>query len=183
MSARTALILSLATLAAAAPAAAASSMSSLIRDYYPKESIARGEQGAVEFAVDLDEEARVDSCVVTRSSGYPRLDQATCDLMVLHAAFSPAVTEGGTRVATTRTGRINWRLPPEYSQNAARAPQPATFTKAQLEQGRLVCKRAGEVGSMIRTKAHCLTRLEWNEADAIAEEQVRKFINPVPSGN
>ena len=162
---------------------AASSMTEIMRSSYPQESLALGEQGTVEFAIDLDDKARIDSCLVTRSSGYARLDAATCDMLVLHAQFAPAQTEDGNAVATTRTGRVNWKLPAEYSQNAARAPRPASFTKAQLDAKRLICKRATATGSMLKTKAHCLTWVEWNEADAIAKEQVKKFINPTHATN
>ena len=167
----------------ATPAPAASSMSDVMRSSYPKESLALGEQGTVEFAIDLDDHARIDSCLVTRSSGYARLDAATCDMLVVHAKFAPVQTEDGARVATTRTGRVTWTLPPEYSRNAARAPQRASFTKAELEGKRLICKRAGATGSLLKTKAHCLTWAEWNEADAITKEQVLKFINPAPYSN
>ena len=183
MALRTFTALGVALLASAtAPAFAATSVTDLIRANYPAESLARGEEGTVQFSIDLDDQARVDSCVVTRSSGYARLDAATCDLMVLHAQFAPAQTEDGQRVATTRTGHVNWRLPDAFRANAARAPLRATFTKEQLEAGRLICKRATQTGTFLKTKAHCLTKLEWNEADAIAKEQVEQFINPAPYG-
>ncbi len=179
----TALSAALLSSLAATSVSAASTMSEVMRSSYPRESLALGEQGTVEFAIDLDEQARVDSCMVTRSSGYARLDEATCDLMVLNAKFAPAQTEDGTRVATTRTGRVTWKLPTEYSRNAARAPRPASFTRAQLQEKRLICRRSTQTGSLLKKQAHCLTSAEWTEADAIAKEQVKKFINSTHATN
>jgi hypothetical protein len=114
---------------------------------------------------------------VTRSSGYARLDDATCDLIVLHASFPPAKSNG-VLVATTRLGKINWTLPPGHRGSAARAPRAASFTKTDLESKRLFCKRTPITGSMLKHKTHCLTRAEWGVADAMTREQVLKFINP-----
>src|SRR5690349_10279574 len=66
---------------AASPGTAATP-AEVMQSNYPRESLALGEQGAVNFSVELDEHARIESCVVTKSSGYARLDAATCDLIV-----------------------------------------------------------------------------------------------------
>jgi len=156
--------------------AAASSMSDIMRANYPQESLARGEQGTVQFAVDLDADARIESCVVTKSSGYARLDSATCDLIVLHANFAPAEAEGGKRVATTRTGHVAWKLPPAYLANASRAPAPVQISAAELEKNRLFCRRMKAAGSFIKTKTHCLTRGEWMTAESTMREEMEQFF-------
>ena len=161
----------IATQASAEPA-----MSDIMRANYPPESLARGEHGAVQFAVDLDEDARIESCVVTRSSGYARLDAATCDLIVLHAKFAPAQTEDGKRVATTRTGRITWKLPTAYLANASLAPAPEQISAADLEANRLYCRRMQAAGSLIKAKRHCLTKSEWVTAETTMREEMEQFI-------
>jgi TonB family protein len=152
---------------------------SILRQNYPAESLALGEQGAVEFAVDLDEDARVDSCIVTRSSGYRRLDAATCDLIVEHARFARARADGQF-VATTRTGRVVWRLPEGHRQNAARAPAPVNISKAELEAQRLYCRRALAPGSRTRLQTYCLTRDDWELARSYARRQIEEWM-PVPT--
>ena len=164
------------SIATTSPAAAAS-MSEIMRASYPKESLARGEQGTVSFAVDLDEDARIESCVVTNSSGYARLDSATCDLIVLHANFAPAVAETGNRVATTRTGRISWRLPSAYLSNASLAPAPTQISADELEKGRLYCRRTQAAGSLVRLKTHCLTKDEWMVAESAVREGMEQLIS------
>ncbi len=171
------ILFALALSAAATAASAGSGLgSSVIRTNYPAESLALGEQGAVEWAVDLDPQARIESCVVTRSSGYSRLDAATCDLIVEHAHFAPAKAEGQL-VATTRIGKIVWRLPEGYRQNAARAPRPLAVTKAQLEDQRLLCRRATAPGSHAKYRTYCLTRADWEQARRYAQLQTQEWMS------
>ena len=172
----TALSAALVSSIAIIPPAAAASMSDIVRANYPQESLSRGEQGTAAFAVDLDEDARIESCVVTKSSGYARLDAATCDLIVLHANFAPAEAEGGKRVATTRTGRIAWKLPAAYFSKASLAPAPDRISAAELEKGRLFCRRSQVAGSLIKTAAYCLTKAEWMVADAMNREDLEEFV-------
>ena len=160
----------------------ASSTSSWIAKTYPKESLAQGEQGVVSFAVELNADAKIDSCVVTKSSGYRRLDRATCDLIVTHAQFAPAES-AGKRVATIRTGQVNWRLPSEYRQNARLAPPPAPLTAAELEADRLICSSSKSLGSLIKITTFCLTKAEWALARSEGQRQAEKFVNPSNSNH
>lgn len=177
MSARYPVLVSLLVVLGHAPGhTAPQGPSTLILKNYPPESLARGEQGTVEFAVELDRDASIESCVVTKSSGYPRLDAATCDLIVRFAAFAPTEADG-TRVATTKTGKIEWRLPQEYRRNASSAPKPLMVTSAELETQRLICKRSNTAGSLIRLKTYCLTRHEWAQAQQNGQRDVRDMIN------
>ena len=155
----------------------ASNSASWIAKTYPKESLTQGEQGLVGFAVELDADAKIDTCVVTKSSGYRRLDRATCDLIVTHAQFPPAES-AGKRVATIRTGQVNWRLPPEYRQNAKLAPTPARMTAKELEADRLICTSSKSIGSLIKVTTFCLTKTEWAQARHEGQRQAEKFINP-----
>lgn len=164
---------------AAVAASEPSSKADFLNDRYPAKSLALGEQGTVHFAVDLDVEARIDSCAVTGSSGYSRLDRATCDLIIAHARFPAAKTEDGKKVATTRTGQVIWKLPEAYARNAALAPPPQTFTVAELEAIKLFCRRTPALNSFIKEKTHCLTHSEWARARSYAEEEAQRMINPI----
>ena len=150
--------------------------SALMAQYYPRESLAQGEEGIVGFKIEIDRDARIESCAVTKSSGYPRLDAATCDLLVAHAHFSPAKSDGD-RVASAKVGQLVWKLPDTYRKSAA-APPPATVTTAELDAQRLVCKRSKLPGSLIRWKTYCLTRDQWGQATADAQQQGQDMISP-----
>ena len=163
------------TVASAALAASRSTTSSIIEENYPADSLARGEQGMVKFAVDLDMQANIDSCVITQSSGYPLLDAATCDVIVKHAHFAPAES-AGKRVATTRTGQMMWKLPKSYQANARLAGAPTFPTSQQLEANRLICAKSNSTGSIVRTTTYCLTRAEWAKGRYLQQSEAQKLI-------
>jgi TonB family protein len=184
---RPALFLSLATVmiaghASAVPTQGKRSQADFLMQNYPPESLAQGEQGTVEFAVDLDSDGGLESCVVTASSGYPRLDAATCDLLVKHANFPPAKTEDGKLVKTTRNGKVVWRLPQAYSRNASLAPRPVSVTAEELEANRLFCKRSQKAGSLVKVVGYCLTKNEWSKAEKYGQEAAaawnRSYYDP-----
>src|SRR6476619_6751892 len=55
---------------------------------YPKRAIEAREEGAVGFVVTLDTKGDVTRCQVTHSSGYPLLDQETCQIVTQNAQFN-----------------------------------------------------------------------------------------------
>jgi TonB family protein len=77
---------------------------------YPKESLARGEQGIVRYKVKIDGRGRPRQCEVTESSGFARLDQATCSLLMERAKFAPAKDRRGRGRGSIYEGKITWRL-------------------------------------------------------------------------
>ena len=158
-------------------AANASKTASIIEENYPYEALQRGEQGVVHFSVDLNDRAEIDSCVVTKSSGYSSLDAATCDVIVKHAQFAPAEA-AGKRVATTRTGQMAWKLPEKYAANARLASKPVPQTAEELEKQRLLCQKSAKIGSIVKTVRFCLTRAEWAEGRQLTQGS----LNPVTGG-
>ena len=156
-------------------AASQTTASSIIERNYPAEALARGEQGVVEFAVDVDMQANIDSCVVTKSSGYPLLDAATCDVIVKHAHFAPAES-AGKRVATTRAGRMAWKLPKSHQANARLAGPPVVQTAEQLEAGRLICSKSVATGSVIKSMTYCLTKAEWSTGRYLQQSDAEKMM-------
>ena len=73
---------------------------------YPKASLEAGEQGIVHYKVVIGRRGRVDECEVTRSSGFERLDLATCNLLIERGQFTPT----SRKRRSTYEGRVHWRL-------------------------------------------------------------------------
>ncbi|HEX8667250.1 MAG TPA: TonB family protein [Allosphingosinicella sp.] len=69
---------------------------------YPAESLRWSEEGAVRYRVRIDGRGRVTECEVTQSSGYSRLDQATCNMLMTNARFT------GKR--SKYDGRVVWKI-------------------------------------------------------------------------
>lgn len=66
------------------------------------ETLVPGETGAVTLGFDVSPSGHVENCVVERSSGFPRLDAASCRMMVRKARYAPSA--GRTRETTA----IRW---------------------------------------------------------------------------
>jgi TonB family protein len=73
---------------------------------YPKASLDAGEQGTVRYRVKIDRRGRARECAVLESSGFQRLDMATCALLMDKAQFTP----GSGRRGSTYEGRVRWQL-------------------------------------------------------------------------
>lgn len=67
--------------------------------------------GTARFRLQLTAEGKVQTCTVTGSSGYPELDQATCDLVSRRARFDPAKDDTGAPVSGTYSSSVKWQLP------------------------------------------------------------------------
>ncbi|MBV8688290.1 MAG: TonB family protein [Alphaproteobacteria bacterium] len=80
-------------------------------DDYPGPSILAREEGTTAFLLSVDATGRVTGCAVTGSSGFARLDQTTCRLMMERARFKPARDSAGNPVAATWESRFSWQLP------------------------------------------------------------------------
>ncbi len=75
---------------------------------YPPESLRAGEHGHVGYRFDVTKHGRITHCAVTESSGFPRLDAATCALVSTGSAH-PATSDGHP-VAGTGSGATEWTL-------------------------------------------------------------------------
>jgi protein TonB len=82
----------------------------IFQKLYPKRAIAAREEGAVGFVVDLDSKGEVTRCKVTHSSRHPLLDEETCQLVTLHAQFTPDPALGPSQTKCLQ-GLIAWMLP------------------------------------------------------------------------
>ncbi|SNS81090.1 TonB family C-terminal domain-containing protein [Sphingomonas laterariae] len=61
---------------------------------YPELAVKRGESGTAEAIVEVDETGKPSACWISYSSGSPRLDQQSCQLLLTRARYSPATYKG-----------------------------------------------------------------------------------------
>lgn len=100
-----------AALAAAAPALAepmGTSNDGLKFRAYPAESLKNGEEGTVRYRVSINKKGEPMSCEVTGSSGFPRLDEATCEMIVFNAKFNRVA--GKNQKRWIYDGQVDWRI-------------------------------------------------------------------------
>lgn len=126
---------------------------------YPAESLKRGEQGAVGYQISLFKSGRIRSCKVTKSSGFTRLDSATCDMILKYLQVKSA--QKRTNGRAVRDGQVQWALPGRFS------PPPPTVSDAELAtaQAEVFCRSVLQVGSLYRKSKLCLTRSDWTRAE------------------
>ena len=146
---------------------------------YPPRARAAGEQGVVYFDVSLDRDGRLRTCEVIKSSGFPRLDDETCELMVAHAEFTTVKDAGGKLVREpVHHGAIKWELPEAVVATAA--PQRlADVAKPE----RLICRRITKPGSMVVTERRCLTARDWALSRDFAQSETKRLQDASPRLN
>lgn len=125
-----------------------------IFSHYPPRALAAGEQGAVKFRVEIDEQGVVQSCKIVGSSGFERLDRETCDLIVEHATFKPIRDSEGIARDAVHEGLVNWRIP-----GAASVAKVAASTEKGPDK--VICKRIQKTGSLVSRSRTCMTAREW----------------------
>jgi protein TonB len=76
-------------------------------DDYPSASLRACEQGAVAVRVNIATNGRVTACEVAQSSGFPRLDEKTCEVAMRRWRYNPA-KEGDTPVEAQIVQRVKW---------------------------------------------------------------------------
>ena len=73
--------------------------------------LVRGDMtGPVTFSVDVSAAGRVTKCEVTSSSGYPEMDDYTCQLVTRRARFQPATDGEGNLIAGTYSNTVRWQI-------------------------------------------------------------------------
>lgn len=80
-------------------------------DDYPAEERRLGHAGTVGWELRIDRSGIPTGCEVLQSSGFPTLDQATCEIVVRRLRFKPARDEGGKAIEGRFKGRFTWQLP------------------------------------------------------------------------
>ncbi len=90
-------------------ATAIGSSTSVSEDDYPPASLRAEEQGRTVITVSINTQGRVDSCSVTTSSGFPKLDEKSCQIAQRRFRFKPAL-KNGQPVAASKVMPIRWQI-------------------------------------------------------------------------
>ena len=141
---------------------------------YPRRALAAGEQGRVGFKVTLDAKGHPTACEVTRSSGYPLLDEETCRIITLHTVFKRNTAVETRSQVSTHEGVVNWELPDKAKRDAmlTAAAKPAAAKPVQRTAlpEKLICKKAVKVGYLYHYERVCMTANQWGNS----RDQTRK---------
>ena len=78
-------------------------------DDYPSASRAAEEEGVVRVSYTIGVDGRVTDCEIAQSSGFKRLDDATCNIITRRWRFNPATREGQP-VPERKTQPVRWKL-------------------------------------------------------------------------
>jgi protein TonB len=79
-------------------------------DYRPR-WIQEELSGTARFTLQIDARGKVTGCTITRSTGHPALDTATCDLVSKRARFDAARDGNGKPVAGSYSNSVRWSIP------------------------------------------------------------------------
>ena len=150
---------------------------------YPRGSLKRGEQGVVGIDVTTDQQGRLRSCQVARSSGFPALDEATCDLLIAHLKMKPFLAPNGGGIVRHQQGQIVWALPAGYKGPVAVPAAAGSLRKISvLDPQKIVCRPQTKTGSLIASQRICLTRAQWQLQYIHAQEETRDMHPKFMSG-
>lgn len=78
-------------------------------DDFPDASRRAEEQGVTRVSYTIGSDGKVSACTVTQSSGFARLDDATCKIIMRRFRFNPA-TRDGQPVPENKTQPVRWQL-------------------------------------------------------------------------
>ncbi|MGB3379153.1 MAG: energy transducer TonB [Allopontixanthobacter sediminis] len=78
---------------------------------YPSRALREEREGTTGFRVNVGADGRVTNCSITRSSGHPDLDEATCRNITRRARFRPATDGNGDPTTDTYSNAIRWVIP------------------------------------------------------------------------
>jgi TonB family protein len=135
---------------------------------YPARALAAGEQGSVGFNVTLDRDGYATACEVTHSSGFPRLDSETCELILSRAEFKGIRGADGRKTNTITQGVVNWRLPGSAA-TASRTWASAGLGKPKPEKK--ICRRRVKTGSLADYERLCATQADWDRMAQRTKEE------------
>jgi len=80
-------------------------------DSYPLDALRSGEEGRVRVKVAIDSNGAPIGCHVAQSSGYPALDDGTCNVVMAQGHFVPGADRAGQAVAAIwESPGVVWKL-------------------------------------------------------------------------
>lgn len=154
---------------------------------YPRGALKRGEEGTVGIRVVTDQQGRLRECAVTKSSGFAELDAASCDFLIRHARSKPYLAPNGGGVVRQQDGQVVWTLPPERKAALAREDKAQVKKANNKELARasekLICRSQATTGSLIASQRICLTRTQWQQQYANAQDETQDMRPKFMPGN
>ena len=78
---------------------------------YPSSAIRDEAEGVSGIAWDINEQGRVENCVVTATSGNSALDEAACRLITRRGRYTAALDQNGQPIRSKQSRRVRWQLP------------------------------------------------------------------------
>ena len=78
---------------------------------YPTADMRVDMQGTVAYRLTVGPNGRPTACDITQSSGFWRLDEATCRLVLRRARFCPATDKKAQPITGTWSSRMKWVIP------------------------------------------------------------------------
>lgn len=149
------------------------STESVLQKNYPKESVKLGEQGVVQFRIRTASNGDLGLCQVVGSSGYARLDMATCDLLIGKTLFKKVVRNGKV-LRGERFGQINWILPSDALIPAATPPKssPAEIAKAGEA---FMCRYSQKTGSLVTRTKQCMRGADFAAMQRMYEAEIDRI--------
>lgn len=94
----------------ASPATPKGRGNGISEDDYPDASRRAEEQGVVRVTYTVGTNGSVTACAVTKSSGFPRLDDATCKIIQRRWRFNAAKDASGQPIEETKSQPVRWQL-------------------------------------------------------------------------
>lgn len=175
-------------LVSALPAGAQDNVPQMRRDQgrimfssYPPDALARKEEGTVGVAVHTDRNGKMIDCEVTKSSGFPSLDRASCAMLLAYGRTKPFLSADGRRVQHAQDGTVVWRLPSGRGAPAEAVTASATTPIASGKSTggktgeRMICKRQSTTGSLVTATRVCLSKSDWDRELAATQQQLREY--------
>jgi len=148
---------------------------------YPQESLRKNEFGVASIVIGVSQNGRASSCEVTESTGFPTLDQATCNLFKERSRFrqdDDVAGEGNLREYRTS---VAWGVEGHWSSTLIEFPLQVSRIPADYRSpvnARITFDQSGRMRACAITKSS-----GSDEADkvvcAYAKDQI--VINP-PKG-
>ncbi len=78
---------------------------------YPSRALREEREGTTGFRVSVGTDGKVTDCQITRSSGSPDLDEATCANVRRRARFTPATDGEGNPTTGSYANSVRWVIP------------------------------------------------------------------------
>ncbi len=113
---------------------------------YPLDAWRNGEEGSVDYELDVDQAGKVTACRIAHSSGFPALDAQTCRLLIERARFEPAQDSRRKPIAGVFYGSIIWqRREPEFGSGSFTFKVGFTLDERGKTSNCRVIERSGDI--------------------------------------